>query len=205
MQRIILALATCMFMFFSTAVTAGPPDHAKGKGAPAQKFYWEDVLGDPGSFTFPLYDCGDFVAEVTVTFSGFWIYHPETAGRGAFEFYHSAWAARISNSAYPDMYFIDGIPGQVMNRHWSGDPFVSDFTETGVQLMVTLPGHGVVYRDVGRLSVEFLGFNDNGTPDDPSDDFPMFEFGPFTGQWDSFDPEADPDFEAICEALTPPE
>lgn len=83
--------------------------------------------------------------------------------------------------------FVDSIPGQVMNRHWTGVPFASDPIETGVQLMFTLPGHGVIFRDVGRIVISWFA-----GPDDPAFSFTA-------GHWDSFDE----DYEALCAALTP--
>jgi len=65
-------------------------------------------------------------------------------------------------------------------------PFDSDPVETGVQLMVTVPGYGVLIRDVGRVVWDW------SNPDEPEPTF-------YAGQWDGFDEG----YQAICEALVP--
>jgi hypothetical protein len=134
-------------------------------------------IGGPFVETFPFISCGDFETTMTVTIGGFWMYHPATKGKGGWEFYHSDWPVTITNASN-SAYFVEGIPGQVMNRHWTGEPFESDPIETGVQLMVTLPGHGVIFRDVGRIRIDL------GT----------FEAEFMAGHWDSWDE----DFQALC-------
>ncbi len=179
MIRLITVISIAML---STAMAfAGPPDHAKG--APPTKMYMVDV-GGPFIDTSDFISCGDFDTTITFTLGGFWITHPQNAKKGLWEFYHSDWPITITNSSDPTKY-VEGIPGQVMNRHWTGEPFLSDPIETGAQFMVTLPGHGVIFRDVGRVRINWFG-----GPDDP-----MFTF--LAGHWDTFDS----DFQALCDAL----
>ena len=178
----VLFLMAILMLAVSMNAPAAPPDHAKGK--PSLKFNWVDEIGDPIQLTEDFIDCGSFMTEITLEFSGFWIIHFDKNGESKFEFYHSNWPAKIVNKD-DDSYFVNGIPGQVMNRHWIGEGFNSDMIETGVQLMITLPGHGVIYRNVGRVLLDNSAY-----PPIPVT---------FTGQWDSFDE----DFLALCEALTP--
>ena len=169
MKKILLAVAIAALLV--TSVSSAKP----------QKFYMVDI-GGPFVQTGPFIDCGAFTTTISITIDGFWMYHSATKGKCAWEFYHSDWPIRITNDNNAD-YFVDGIPGQVMNRHWTGEPFASDPIETGVQFMVTLPGHGVIFRDVGRLRLNLDTFE------------PDF----LAGHWDSFDE----DFQALCAALTP--
>jgi len=169
MRKLLLIAAIALLL--GTGVSSAKPE----------KFYMVD-FGGPFVDVFPFIDCGAFTTTISITIDGFWMYHPATKGKGGWEFYHSDWPIRITNDSN-DAYFVDGIPGQVMNRHWTGEPFESDPIETGVQLMVTLPGHGVIFRDVGRLRLNVDTFES--------------EF--LAGHWDSFDE----DFQALCTALTP--
>lgn len=178
---ILLTIST-VFLIFGSSAWSDPPDHAKGK--PTLKFNWVDELGDPFQLTEDFIDCGEFETEITLVFSGFWITHYDKDGNPTWEFYHSAWPAKIVNRD-DDSYFVVGIPGQVMNRHWLGEPFNSDSMETGVQLMITLPGYGVIFRNVGRVLLD----NSFWPP------IPLH----FTRHWDSFDE----DYQALCEALKP--
>lgn len=169
MKKYLLAVAIALLL-------GGGVSNAK-----PEKFYMVDI-GGPFVETFPFISCGDFETTMTVTIGGFWMYHPATKGKGGWEFYHSDWPVTITNASN-SAYSVEGIPGQVMNRHWTGEPFESDPIETGVQLMVTLPGHGVIFRDVGRIRIDL------GT----------FEAEFMAGHWDSWDE----DFQALCNALRP--
>ena len=140
------------------------------------------MLGEPLTFTDGFIDCDGFSTLITVTFQGFWMTHAETPGKDGWEFYHSAYPTRIANEDDPSIY-VDGIPGQHINRHWVAEPFGSDFIETGVQMMVTVPGHGVILREVGRVRV----------------DWDTFEIEFIAGQWSSYED----DYAALCAALTP--
>jgi len=161
--------------------TIAPPVHSGGKGVPPEKFFMVDI-GGPFVETEEFIECPGFGTEITFTFGGFWMYHPATAGRDGWEFYHSAWPIKIAN-AEDESLFVEGVPGQVMNRHWVGEPFESDPIETGVQLMVVLPGYGVILRDVGRIRYDIDTFD--------------IEF--IAGHWDTWEE----DFQALCAALTP--
>ncbi len=171
--------ASALLLTLGTSA-ANPPPQAKGH--PPDKVYWVEANGGPTSYTFPFISCGGFDTTLTVTFQGFWITHYPTPGKDGWEFYHSAYPTRVSN-ADDDSIFVEGIPGQVLNRHWTGEPFASDPIETGVQMMITLPSYGVIYRDVGRLSY----------------DINTFEVTFSAGQWDS----VDQDYQALCAALAP--
>ena len=176
----IFMLLFCLLFSFTTLTTwAGPPAHSKG--TPPTKTYWLDVFGEAGEFTFPLANCGAFDAVMTVQISGFWITHTGHPNRGTWEFFHSAVPTSIANSLYPEIY-LDAVPGSSINRHWLEGPFQGNVTETGVKLMVTLPGYGVVIRDVGRIIYQW--------PNGPA------EF--LAGHWDT----QDGDFLALCSALS---
>jgi hypothetical protein len=179
-RRITAALIAMALIFAAGLSVATPPEHAKGN--PPEKVYWIDEFGEPSTFEFPFIPCDGFGTVMTMTIAGFWMTHHETPGKDGWEFYHSAQISKISN-ADDDSMFVEGIPGQVMNRHWTAEPFASDPIETGVQLMITLPGYGVIFRDVGRLHLDWDSFE------------PVF----LAGHWDSFDE----DYQALCAALTP--
>ena len=179
-KKITTVLTAIALASAASMSAAAPPDHAQGN--PPQKFYWIDEFGEPGTFEFPFIPCDGFDAVMTMTIAGFWMTHHATPGKDGWEFYHSAQVSRISNANDPSIY-VEGIPGQVMNRHWTAEPFDSDPIETGVQLMIVLPGYGVIYRDVGRLHLDWDTFE------------PVF----LAGHWDTFDE----DYQALCAALTP--
>lgn len=176
----VVKLLLCLLISLSTVTAwAAPPEHAKG--SPPTKSYWLDVFGEAWEATFPYASCDGFETEITIVISGFWITHTNHPKRDVFEFYHSAWATRISNVSDPSI-FVDGVPGQTMNRHWPQESFTGDAIETGVQLMITVPGYGAVLRDVGRI---VYGWNSGEVK--------------FTaGEWDT----VDGDFQAICEVLS---
>ena len=173
-------LLLCLLFSFSVLnAWAGPPAHAKG--TPPTKTYWLDVYGEATEYTFPFVDCGAFPTELTVQLSGFWITHTGHPKRDTWEFYHSAVPSRIAN-ALDDSIYVEGVPGAGIQRHWLEGGFQGDAIETGVKLMVTLPGYGVIYRDVGRIVYEWA----TGT----------VKF--LAGQWDS----QSGDFQALCNALS---
>lgn len=170
-----------VFALGSMSASAGPPEHSNGK-AP-EKFYWVDVFGGPTDFTIDEFlECDGFWTNMTITFQGFWVVHPETPGRGQFESYQSITPRTICN-ADDDTICVESIPGSHITRHWTGVAFASPFIETGVQIMVVLPGHGQIFRDVGRLTIDF----------DTNDI--LFE----AGEWQSWGD----DYVALCEALSP--
>ena len=179
-----LILIPLIIMLSGSWAAGAPPEHANGE--PPDKFYMVDFGGpfemDPHDFI----ECDGFGTTITVTIGGFWMTHPANAGKDLWEFYHSDWPVKIANANNPDL-FVEGIPGQVMNRHWTGAPFGSDQIETGVQLMVVLPGYGVVYRNVGRIILD--------TYTDPDNSVIKWT----AGQWDA----TDGDYQALCAALTP--
>lgn len=179
-QKIIVLVIGLLFVLASGTSSAAPPAHANGN--PPEKFYWVDVFGGPTTVQFPFISCDAFDTVMTLTFQGFWMTHHATPGKDGWEFYHSAWPSSIANSD-DESISVEGIPGQVMNRHWTAEAFASDWIETGVQLMITLPGHGVIYRDVGQVRFDIDTFE------------PEF----LAGHWDTFDA----DYQALCAALAP--
>ncbi len=178
----ILAACIGLFVFVlgSVCATAGPPDHSNGK--PPEKFYWVDVFGGPTTYTFDFVDCDDFGTMITITYQGFWVVHPETPGRGQFESYQSITPITICN-ADDDSICVESIPGSHVTRHWTGVAFETDPIETGVQIMITLPRHGQIFRDVGRLRI----------------DWATGEAVFIAGEWQSWGD----DYYALCEALSP--
>lgn len=175
----VFMLLICLLFSFSTFnAWAAPPAHAKG--TPPTKTYWLDVFGEAGVFSFPFADCG-FPTQITLEIAGFWMVHPGHPTRDVWEFYHSAVASRITNMNDESIY-VEGIPGQTLTRHWFDGGFQGNSTETGVQLMVTLPGYGVIIRDVGKIVYQW--------PAGP------VEFQ--AGVWDT----RDGDFQALCNALS---
>jgi hypothetical protein len=152
-------------------------------GEKPTKFYWDEEIGEPGWFDFPFISCDGFDVNLYGEYSGWWMYHPATPGKGGWEFYHTAYATLLYNANDPDLY-VEGKRGGHWNRHWAGEPFASSNVETGVQMMITLPRHGVVYRDVGRIV-----WDENWNP------------VVYVGHWDFLDGNFDEDFQAICDAL----
>lgn len=183
MKRTTMLASVLIALAFGLTIgtsAADPPPQAKG--SPPDKFYWIELNGGPTTLDFLFVPCDGFDTVMSLTLQGFWITHYDNPGKQGWEFYHSAWASRIANADDTSI-FVEGIPGQVMNRHWTATPFESDAIETGVQLMITLPGYGVIYRDVGRLRYDiFTG-----------------EVQFQAGQWDSLDQ----DYQALCAALSP--
>jgi hypothetical protein len=153
-------------------------------GGPPSKYYWDEVVGDPGEWDDPLISCDGFEVWIHVEYSGWWIYHPATPGKGGWEFYHTAVATRVYNASNPDL-FVEGKRGGHWNRHWAGEPFESSNVETGLQMLITLPGYGVVYRDVGRVV-----WDEN------------FDPVIYVGHWDLLDGNYDEDFQALCDVLS---
>jgi hypothetical protein len=172
-------LICLVFVFFALNASGAPPDHAKG--SPPTKTYWLEEFGEAFEGTFPFADCGGFETEITVQISGFWINHTDHPQRETWEFFHSAFPTSIANASDPSIY-VEGIPGQSINRLWFDGPFQDDAIETGVQLMVTLPGYGVIIRDVGRIVYDWAGG----------------EVKFLAGEWDT----KDGDFDALCSVLS---
>jgi hypothetical protein len=169
----------CLVFSLSTLnALAEPPAHAKG--SPPTKTYWLDVFPTAGEFTFPFVDCG-FPTEMTVELAGFWITHTGHPKRDVWEFYHSALVSRITNLVDTSIY-VEGIPGQNLTRHWPQESFQGIAIETGVQIMVTLPGYGVVVREVGRIVYDWV----------------TGDVSFLAGQWSS----QDGDYQALCSALS---
>ena len=177
-----LKVLLCLLLLISVHnAWAAPPAHAKG--SPPTKTYWLDFFGEAGEFTFDFVDCGAFQTTLTVQLTGFWITHTGHPKRDTWEFYHSAVPTRVANALDESLY-VDSVPGTSLNRLWLDGPFQGDAIETGVQLMVTLPGYGVVARNVGRIVYEW-----------PPGSSPV-KF--LAGKWDS----QSGDFQALCDALS---
>ena len=178
LNNLILGITTfAIVAMFSVSATAG-----KNGNGPT-KYYWDEEFGEPAWFDFPFLASDGFDVNLYGEYSGWWMYHPATPGKGGWEFYHTAFATLLYNANNPDLY-IAGKRGGHLNRHWAGEPFASSNVETGVQMMITLPGHGVVYRDVGRIVWD-------------EDWNPVV----YVGHWDLLDGNYDEDFQAICDAL----
>ena len=184
-MKFLKSLITSIFalaLFMASALSvAGPPEHAKGN--PPDRFYWSEEVGDPMTFEFPLAYCpAGFEAWMSITYQGFWMTFYNGRGEEQWENYHSATPVKIWNADDPTIY-VESVPGSGVRRIWTAVAFDSDIIETGVQVMITLPGHGAIFRNVGRLYVNwFTG---------------EAEF--MAGQWDMWDE----DFQALCAALTP--
>ena len=180
MKAIGAALFAAFWIVAASISSAAPPDHSKGR--PPEKFYWVDVFGGPSTFTGPLLPCDGFDVNITITYQGFWVVYPDTPGREDFESYQSITPISLSNSEDPSI-FVESIPGSHVSRRWTGTAFETDPIDTGVQIMITLPGYGQIFRDVGRLRVDW----DTLEP----------EF--IAGEWQSWGD----DYDALCAALTP--
>jgi hypothetical protein len=174
-------LATFMtigiFCLFAIGASAAP------KGETPTKYYWDD-FGDPAVREEPFLSCDGFDVILHVEYSGWWIVHPETSGKGQWESYFSFSGMKVYNASNPDLY-MDGVPGGKWNRRWKGPAQGSNFIETGVQLMLTIPHYGVIYRDVGRVEIDI---------NNPSK--PVI----YVGHWDLFD-GFDEDIVALCSVL----
>lgn len=179
-KKVALAALSLVVFVAADASLAAPPDHAKG--TPPEKFYWVDAIGEPVTYQWSIGSCPDgFQVMMSMTYQGFWMVHQSTPGKDQWEFYHSAVPTKIWNADDPS-YYVDGVPGTGINRHWTGAGFDSDPIETGVQVMFTLPGYGSIFAWVGRIRIDW---NTGG-----------IEF--LAGQWDW-----NPDFQALCDVLTP--
>ena len=147
--KILLAIFSTIALIF--LFTAGA--NAAPGGAKPIKYYWGDEIGNPDVYEWPFLSCDGFDVIFHVEFSGWWMVHPETPGKGNWESYFSFSSMRVFNADNPDLY-MDGVPGGKWNRKWTGEAFVSNTVETGVQLMLTIPHYGVIYRDVGRIEID---------------------------------------------------
>ena len=178
LKNLMVGITTfAVIAMFSLSATAGK----NGQGP--TKYYWEDELGDPQVWEQPFLSCDGFDVMLHIEYSGWWMVHPETPGKNHWESYFSFSRMRVFNENNPDLY-MDGVPGGKWNRKWTGEAFNSDIIETGVQLMLTIPHYGVIYRDVGRIVIEWGTFE------------PLF----FVGNWDVLD-GFDEDIVALCSVL----
>lgn len=175
----LLAVFSTMALFFLLTVGANA---APGGGKPT-KYYWENEIGGPQVYEGPFVPCDGFDVFIHVEYSGWWMVHPGTPGKGDWESYFSFSGMRVFNPNNPDL-FLDGVPGGKINRKWTGTAFESDFIETGVGLMLTIPHYGVIFRNVGRVVIDINTWE------------PKF----YTGQFDDFD-GIDEDLFALCEIL----
>jgi hypothetical protein len=166
-----------IFFILTTAVNAAPG------GNKPMKYYWGDEIGNPDVYEWPFLSCDGFDVIFHVEFSGWWMVHPETPGKGHWESYFSFSGMRVFNADNPDLY-MDGVPGGKWNRKWTGEAFASNPIETGVQLMLTIPHYGVIYRDVGRIEWDWDTYA------------PVVH----SGHWDVLD-EPDEDLLALCDVL----
>jgi hypothetical protein len=174
-----LAVFTTVTMFLIPAVGANA---APGGDRPT-KYYWENEIGGPQVYEGPFMPCDGFDLFIHIEYSGWWMVHPETPGKNHWETYFSFGGMRVFNPNDPGL-FLDGVPGGKVNRKWTGTAFESDLIETGVQVMLTVPHYGVIFRDVGRVVIDIDTWQ------------PIF----YTGQWDDFD-GIDEDLFALCEIL----
>lgn len=178
--RYFSTLFTALFIscLFAICVYAAP------KGEKPTKYYWEDEIGDPLVEEFPFISCDGFEVILRLEYSGWWMVHPATSGKGQWESYFSFSRMRVFNENNPDLY-LDAVPGGKWNRKWTGVAFESNPIEMGVQLMFTIPRYGVVYRDVGRVELDWETWQ------------PVI----YVGHWDLFD-GFDEDIVALCALLT---
>lgn len=166
-----------MFLLLTVGAVAAPG------GEKPTKYYWEDEFGGPMAYEWPLLSCDGFDVIQHIEFSGWWMVHPGTPGKGNWESYFSFSGMRVYNSGNPDLY-MDGVPGGKWNRKWTGTAFETNPIETGVQLMLTIPHYGVIFRDVGRIEI----------------DINTGEVIVYTGHWDDID-GYDEDLVALCDVL----
>lgn len=175
-------LATFMtisiFFLFAIGASAAP------KGETPIKYFMEDVNGGPIVQESAFLSCDGFEVMLRIQYGGWWMVHPGTRGKDSWEFYFSFSGMRVFNEDNPDL-FVDGVPGGKWNRKWTGVAFDSNPIETGVQLMLTIPHYGVIYRDVGRVEIDW------GTHE------PIL----YVGHWDLFD-GFDEDIVALCTILS---
>jgi len=170
-------ISVAVFFIFTIGASAAP------KGEEPTKYYWEDELGDPFVAEELFLSCDGFDVILQYEYSGWWMVHPETNGKNPWESYFSFSRMRVFNESNPDLY-MDGVPGGKWNRKWTGVGFDSNPIEMGVQLMLTVPHYGVIYRDVGRVEI----------------DWNTFEPVIYVGHWDLFD-GFDEDIVALCTVL----
>ena len=164
-KSLLAAFSTfAIFFLFTVGASAAP------SGNKPMKYYWEDEIGNPEVYEQPFLSCDGFDVILHIEFSGWWMVHPETPGKGHWESYFSFSGMRVFNANNPDLY-MDGVPGGKWNRKWTGEAFGSNPIETGVQLMLTIPHYGVIYRDVGRIEI----------------DWDTFEPVVYVGHWDYLD------------------
>lgn len=159
---------TFLFSAWTSSVQAAPPN----------KQYFNFDYSD-----FFIGDCGNFVILNAAVGDGFFIEHLDRDGNPTHVNQHIQYSDSIYYT-FPDMGIVlNGGPGEldVTRFDFTGDIPVIIFT--GVNFKVTVPGHGIIFHEAGRIGFNLFTFE------------VLFQAGP-----KNF---SEGDVAALCEALTP--
>ncbi len=99
---------------------------------------------------FPVGDCGEFQILNDGVFEGFFIVHFDQAGNVTHVNQHIKFSQSIYKNSEDPTIFLEGGPGELENDRFdfTGDQPVVAIS--GVQFKITVPGHGVIFHQVGR-------------------------------------------------------
>lgn len=97
-------------------------------------------------------DCGTFDILNDFTMVGHFKVFFDKDGNWTkyFEHIQAVGGSRYYNSVDPDISFSGG-PGEVQNQTWYPD---GRYIITGLSVRITIPGHGVVAHEVGRIIID---------------------------------------------------
>jgi len=118
---------------------AAPPNKVKFAG---------DFIGDFVG------DCGTFYVLNDVAFEGFFIEHFDKNGNLVFISQHFDFGNSIYYRSDDPTVFLVGIPGEVANERYIVTGNTPRVIIAGLPYQVTVPGHGVVFHQVGRIILD---------------------------------------------------
>ena len=167
MNKWILTTAASVVALFASSAVAVPP------------------INDPFEYYdtgFYIGDCGDFDVLSDSLIAGYWRYRYDKDGNPTFIRLHLQVTESVYYRSDNPSISLSGGPGEVQND-------LVDFRKdryffTGIPFKVTVPGYGVIFREVGRVILDLETFEvifQSGGPHD------------FTNQ----------NLAALCNALTP--
>lgn len=118
---------------------AAPPNKVKFAG---------DFIGDFVG------DCGSFYALNDVAFEGFFIEHFDKGGSLVFVTQHFDFGNSIYYRSDDPTVFLVGRPGEVASERYVLTADTPTVIIAGLLYQVTVPGHGVIFHQVGRIILD---------------------------------------------------
>ena len=140
--KLLRASVVAAFIFGATSTALAAP--------PFKNYFSFDFTG------FIVGDCGSFSVLNDAVGEGFYIEHFDKEGNTTHVNQHIKYSQSIYyNSESPNKVLFGG-PGELENDRFdfTGDQAV--IAVSGVQFKVTVPGHGVIFHEVGRTIFDFF-------------------------------------------------